>query len=101
MAEKFDAVAEGKIKRLIIDLAPRRTKPSSPARMPVVPGKFARRRSSRVSNTEHLAAGFGRRVRNMIDGATLVSDEDGRQAAACNEIFPKIQLAPDSKAAAG
>ena len=103
MAEKFEAVAEGKIKRLIIDLAPRHTKSEFASWL--LPGwflgKFPKKKIIQVSNTENLAAGFGRRVRNMIDGATLVSDEDGRQATTYNGIFPKIQLAPDSKAAAG
>jgi len=68
-------------------------------------GKFPKQKIIQVSNTETLAAGFGRQVRNMLDGEAVVTqDEESPDSAQSvvspyREIFPKVRLAEDSKAA--
>ena len=67
-------------------------------------GKFPRKKIIQASNTEALAAGFGRRVRNLIDGEDMSdgSDDVARSGfSAYQNIFPNVRLAADSKAAAG
>lgn len=61
-------------------------------------GNFPKKKIIQVSNTEALAAGFGRRVRNLLD----VTGDDGmtEESRAYHEIFPNVRLAADSKAAA-
>jgi len=105
MAEWFDKVAEGKCQRLIINMPPRHTKSEFASWL--LPawflGRFPRKKIIQASNNESLAAGFGRRVRNLIDGEDLgdsdVADRSGHSAY--QQIFPSIRLAKDSKAAAG
>ena len=105
MAEAFEDVAAGKCDRLIINLPPRHTK--SELASWLLPawflGKFPRKKIIQASNTEALAAGFGRRVRNLIAGEDLSdgSDEDFDGHSAYENIFPGVRLAADSKAAAG
>ena len=107
IAEKFDQVAEGKLKRLIIDMPPRFSKSQFASWL--LPawflGKFPKQKIIQVSNTETLAAGFGRQVRNMLGGEAVVTqDEENPDSAQSvvspyREIFPKVRLAEDSKAA--
>lgn len=100
MAEKFEAVAEGRLKRLIIDMPPRHTKSEFASWL--LPswflGNFPKKKIIQVSNTEALAAGFGRRVRNLLDVAT--DEAMTEESRAYHEIFPDVRLAADSKAAA-
>jgi predicted phage terminase large subunit-like protein len=100
MGEAFEDVANGKLKRLIINMAPRHSKSELASVM--LPawflGKFPNKKIIEVSNTESLASGFGRRVRNMISGEGDLSDES---AQAFRELFPDVWLAKDSQAAAG
>lgn len=99
MARAFDRVARGELKRLIIDMPPRFTKSEFGSWL--LPawflGKFPSKQIIQVSNTESLASGFGRRVRNLVDGDGDV-DEDGKTAY--QRLFPKVRLARDSQAAA-
>lgn len=104
MAEAFERVASGKCTRLIINMPPRHTK--SELASWLLPawflGKFPRKKIIQASNTEALASGFGRRVRNLIDGEDLGGDDpDANGNSAYQAIFPGIRLAKDSKAAAG
>lgn len=103
MAEAFERVAKGTCTRLIINMPPRHTK--SELTSWLLPawflGKFPKKKIIQASNTENLAAGFGRRVRNLIDGEDLGEDEDRTGTSAYQNIFPGIRLAKDSKAAAG
>ena len=103
MAEAFERVATGKCTRLIINMPPRHTK--SELTSWLLPawflGKFPKKKIIQASNTEALAAGFGRRVRNLIDGEDLGDAEDRSGNSAYEDIFPGIRLAKDSKAAAG
>ena len=89
MAKKFEEIAEGKIKRLIINMPPRHTKSEFASYL--LPawylGKFPSRKIIQCSNTSELAVGFGRKVRNLVDGDTYA------------KVFPNVSLRHDSKAA--
>ena len=102
MAEAFERVAKGECKRLIINMAPRHTK--SELTSWLLPawflGKFPRKKIIQASNTEALAAGFGRRVRNLITGSAE-EDDTGEGGIAYSDVFPTVKLAKDSQAAAG
>lgn len=98
MAEAFERVARGDLRRLIINMPPRFTKSELsswlfPAWMM---GRFPSKKIIQSSNTEALASGFGRKVRNLISGVT----EDGGVNPYA-EVFPHVTLAKDSQAAAG
>ena len=89
MAKKFEEIAAGKTKRLIINMPPRHTKSEFASFM--LPawflGKFPNKKIIQCSNTAELAVGFGRKVRNLVD-----SEAYGR-------VFPNVALRSDSKAA--
>ena len=89
MAKKFEAIAEGKIKRLIINMPPRHTKSEFASYL--LPswylGKFPHKKVIQCSNTGELAVGFGRKVRNLVGSETYAT------------VFPEVSLRQDSKAA--
>lgn len=89
MAKKFEEIAEGKLKRLIINMPPRHTKSEFASYL--LPswylGKFPQKKVIQCSNTAELAVGFGRKVRNLV----------GSEAYA--GVFPNVALRQDSKAA--
>ena len=89
MAQKFEEIAEGKIKRLIINMPPRHTKSEFASYL--LPawflGRFPQKKIIQCSNTAELAVGFGRKVRNLVDSDTY------------SKIFPNVALRSDSKAA--
>jgi predicted phage terminase large subunit-like protein len=89
MAQKFEDIANGKIKRLIINMPPRHTKSEFASYL--LPawylGKYPHKKIIQCSNTAELAVGFGRKVRNLVD-----SD-------AYTKVFPNVALRSDSKAA--
>ena len=89
MAKKFQEIAEGKLKRLIINMPPRHTKSEFASYM--LPawflGKFPQKKIIQCSNTAELAVGFGRKVRNLVDSDVY------------KKIFPNVGLKSDSKAA--
>ena len=89
MAKKFEQIANGEIKRLIINMPPRHTKSEFASFL--LPawylGKFPNRKIIQCSNTSELAVGFGRKVRNLVDGDTY------------GKVFPNVSLRHDSKAA--
>jgi predicted phage terminase large subunit-like protein len=89
MAKKFEEIAEGKCKRLIVNMPPRHTKSEFASYL--LPawylGKFPDRKIIQTSNTAELAVGFGRKVRNLVG-----SEQYAR-------IFPDVSLRADSKAA--
>ena len=101
MAEAFEEVSAGTTKRLILDMPPRFTKSEFGSWL--LPawflGKFPKKKIIQVSNNDDLASGFGRRVRNMIDGASLMTAEGTVPPVSYADIFPKVKLAEDSKAA--
>jgi hypothetical protein len=89
MAKKFEDVASGKIKRVIINMPPRHTKSEFASYL--LPswylGKFPKKKVIQCSNTAELAVGFGRKVRNLVGSETYA------------KVFPGVHLRQDSKAA--
>ena len=89
MAKKFEEIASGKTKRLIINMPPRHTKSEFGSYM--LPAWFLGRDPSKkiiqCSNTAELAVGFGRKVRNLVGSEQYA------------KIFPNVTLRSDSKAA--
>lgn len=89
VAKKFEEMAEGKLKRLIICMPPRHTKSEFASYL--FPswflGKFPGKKVIQASNTAELAVGFGRKVRNLVGSEQYA------------EIFPNVSLRSDSKAA--
>jgi predicted phage terminase large subunit-like protein len=89
MAEAFERVAKGELKRLIINMPPRHTKSEFASYL--LPswflGKFPGKKVIQTSHTAELAVGFGRKVRNLVDSEVY------------NSIFPDLSLQADSKAA--
>ena len=89
IANLFEQVARGELKRLIINLPPRHTKSEFASYL--FPawflGKFPHKKIIQASHTAELAVGFGRKVRNLVDSETYQT------------IFPQVKLQSDSKAA--
>lgn len=89
MAAAFERVAEGKCKRLIINMPPRHTKSEFASYL--LPawflGKYPHKKVIQTSHTAELAVGFGRKVRNLVDQEVYA------------KIFPGVGLQADSKAA--
>jgi predicted phage terminase large subunit-like protein len=89
MAEAFERVANGELKRLIINMPPRHTKSEFASYL--FPawylGQYPEKKVIQTAHTAELAVGFGRKVRNLIN------QEDYQ------EVFPGIELSSDSKAA--
>tara|TARA_R110001583_G_scaffold122727_2_gene273984 strand:+ start:500 stop:1987 length:1488 start_codon:yes stop_codon:yes gene_type:complete len=89
MADAFNRIAEGSLKRLIINMPPRHTKSEFASHL--FPawylGRFPNRKVIQTAHTAELAVGFGRKVRN------LVGSQDYQK------IFPEVSLSTDSKAA--
>ena len=87
-AEKLQAVADGKLKRLIINMPPRHTKSEFASYLfPTwLMGRDPTKKIIQATHTAELAVGFGRKVKNLIDS------EDFR------DVFPDVSLAGDAKA---
>ena len=89
MAEAFEKVAAGELKRLIINMPPRHTKSEFASYL--FPawflGRYPEKKVIQTAHTAELSVGFGRKVRNLIQ------NEDFQN------IFPGIELSTDSKAA--
>ena len=89
MAKKFEEIASGKIKRLIINMPPRHTKSEFASYL--LPawflGKYPNKKIIQCSNTAELAVGFGRKVRNLVGSDVYAT------------VFPNVSLQSDSKAA--
>jgi len=89
IAEAFERVARGELKRLIVCMPPRHTKSEFASYL--LPawflGQFPDKKVIQASHTAELAVGFGRKVRNLVD------------TPGYHDIFPNLALATDSKAA--
>jgi len=89
MARAFEKVANGEVKRLIINMPPRHTKSEFASYL--LPswflGRFPGKKIIQTSHTAELAVGFGRKVRNLVDSDRY------------KDIFPQVALQADSKAA--
>ena len=88
MADAFERVASGELKRLIINMPPRHTKSEFASYL--FPswflGKFPEKKIIQTAHTAELATGFGRKVRNLVNSAVY------------QNVF-KTKLSSDSKAA--
>jgi predicted phage terminase large subunit-like protein len=89
MAKKFEAIADGSLKRLIINMPPRHTKSEFASYLLTswFLGKYPDKKVIQSSNTADLAVGFGRKVRNLVGSETYA------------KVFPNVSLRQDSKAA--
>jgi hypothetical protein len=89
MADAFERVARGELKRLIINMPPRHTKSEFASYL--FPawflGQFPEKKIIQTAHTAELAVGFGRKVRNLIGGDDF------------QRVFSGISLSSDSKAA--
>ena len=89
MAEAFEDIANGKVKRLIINMPPRHTKSEFASYL--LPawflGKYPEKKIIQTAHTAELATGFGRKVRNLFQDEIFT------------DIFPDVTLRQDSKAA--
>ena len=88
MADAFERVARGELKRLIINMPPRHTKSEFASYL--LPawflGLFPEKKIIQTAHTAELAVGFGRKVRNLVSSADYTS------------VFG-TELSSDSKAA--
>lgn len=89
MADAFERVARGELKRLIINMPPRHTKSEFASYL--LPswflGNAPGKKVIQASHTAELSVGFGRKVRNLVDSDDYKS------------LFPSVGLRADSKAA--
>ena len=87
-ADKLQKVAEGKIKRLIINMPPRHTKSEFASYLfpSWLMGRNPNTKVIQATHTAELAVGFGRKVKNLIDSEVY------------RDIFPDLALASDAKA---
>ena len=89
MADAFERVARGDLKRLIINMPPRHTKSEFASYL--LPawflGQFPEKKIIQTAHTAELAVGFGRKVRNLVGSKDF------------KDIFPDVSLQSDSKAA--
>mgnify|MGYP003663630282 CR=1 FL=1 len=89
MGESFEKIANGEIKRLIINMPPRHTKSEFASYL--LPawflGKYPEKKIIQTAHTAELATGFGRKVRNLFQDEVFTN------------IFPDVSLRSDSKAA--
>ena len=88
MADAFERVAKGELKRLIINMPPRHTKSEFASFL--LPawflGKFPHKKIIQTAHTAELATGFGRKVRNLVSSEPY------------QKVF-QTKLSSDSKAA--
>ena len=89
LAQLFEDIANGKRKRIIVNIAPRHGKSElisylAPAWFL---GKYPAKKVIMASHTADLAVNFGRRVRNLVGSDSY------------KEIFPQVELQADSKSA--
>jgi predicted phage terminase large subunit-like protein len=88
MADAFERVARGELKRLIINMPPRHTKSEFASFL--LPswflGKFPEKKVIQTAHTAELSTGFGRKVRNLVS----------------SDVYQRVfqtKLSSDSKAA--
>ena len=88
-AEKLEQVAQGKIKRLIVNMPPRHTKSEFASTFfpSWILGRNPKLKIMQITHTAELAFRFGRKVRDIID-SDLYQD-----------VFPGVSLKADSKSA--
>jgi len=89
MASAFDRIANGTLKRLIVNMPPRHTKSefSSYLLPAYLMGRTPSLQALEATHTAELAVKFGRKVRDLMDSDRY------------RELFPEVILKQDSKAA--
>ena len=89
MARKFKDVAEGKLKRIILNVAPRHGKSLLTSQyLPAwLIGRIPNKKLMSITHTTDLAVHFGRTVRDII------------QSERYQEVFPETNVRADSKSA--
>jgi predicted phage terminase large subunit-like protein len=89
VASAFDRIANGSLKRLIINMPPRHTKSEFASYLlpAYLMGKDPRTKAIEATHNSELAVRFGRKVRDLMDMDTY------------KEVFPDVSLKQDSKAA--
>ena len=89
MADAFERIARGELKRLIVNMPPRHTKSEFASYL--LPawflGQYPDKKVIQTAHTAELSVGFGRKVRNLVDDAGF------------KKVFPELALRADSKAA--
>ena len=89
IAEKFDRIADGTLKRLIVNMPPRHTKSEFASFMlpAFIMGRNPMTKIIQTSHTAELSQRFGRKTKQLIDSSDY------------KKIFPETALQADSKAA--
>ena len=89
IAEKFDNIAKGKLKRLIVNMPPRHTKSEFASYLlpAFIMGQNPMTKIIQTSHTAELSQRFGRKTKQLIDSSDY------------KKIFPETNLQADSKAA--
>ena len=89
MADAFDRIAKGTLKRLIINMPPRHTKSEFASYLlpAFLMGHDPRTKAIEATHNSELAVRFGRKVRDLMD------------TQGYKELFPDVLLKQDSKAA--
>ena len=89
MAAAFDRIANGTLKRLIINMPPRHTKSEFASYLlpAYIMGRDPKTKIIEATHTAELAVRFGRKVRDLMASETY------------QEVFPAVDLKVDSKAA--
>ena len=89
MAEAFNKIINGSLKRLIINMPPRHTKSEFASYLlpAFAMGHKPNTKIIQATHTGELAVRFGRKVRNLMDAETY------------KQLFPDVALRADSKAA--
>ena len=89
IAKKFEEIASGKIKRLIVNMPPRHTKSEFASNLfpAFFMGRHPKAKLIQTTHTGDLAIRFGRKAKNLIESSEY------------EKVFPHVTLAADSKAA--
>ena len=88
-AEKLNRIANGELKRLIVNMPPRHTKSEFASHLfpAFYMGRHPKAKLIQTTHTGELAIRFGRKAKNLIESDEYAS------------VFPHVSLAADSKAA--
>ena len=88
-AEKLNRIANGELKRLIVNMPPRHTKSEFASHLfpAFYMGRHPKSKLIQTTHTGELAIRFGRKAKNLIESEEYAS------------VFPDVRLAADSKAA--
>ena len=88
-AEKLNRIANGELKRLIVNMPPRHTKSEFASHLfpAFFMGRHPKAKVIQTTHTGELAIRFGRKAKNMIESTEY------------ERVFPDVRLAADSKAA--